>query len=111
MGKFLLHGAAELYISNTDEEKQAFLDTMKEKLGAFKSGKGKVETLAEAEDMDGGLAFEAVYVCDAVFEKQKARIKMVLLRRQSVGDWSIVSFDVWPENQPEEEPAATPPSA
>lgn len=84
-----------LAVVNTEEDRALWLKTMKDALGGFKEGSGRIEGgIRLIKDFGGEDAFGAVFVGEPVFEKRKAKVAIQLIQRPAGGGWQMSSFAV-----------------
>lgn len=107
----MYYASADFLVMTEEPEREAWLKKMKEKLGAFKSGKGMVQgTVAVVKDLGGEDAFGAVYDNKAEFEKAKVTVRIQFIKRIRTGGWQMASLVVLNEKG-EPDPAYAPDSA
>ena len=78
-----------------EEQREALLKTMKEKLGSFKKGTSLIQgQIKVVKDLGGEDAFGAVYENTAEFEKAKVKVQVQLIKRINAGGWQMASLTV-----------------
>ena len=87
--------SADFLVATEEEDRTRWLKLMKEKLGFFKSGQGRIlGNLAAIEDLAGEEALGTIYENKAVFEKGPATVRIQLIERAKGGGWQMASFVV-----------------
>lgn len=87
--------SADFLVATEEEDRTRWLKLMKEKLGFFKSGQGRIlGNLAAVEDLAGEEALGTIYENKAVFEKGPATVRIQLIERAKGGGWQMASFVV-----------------
>lgn len=87
--------SADFLVVTEEEDRTRWLKLMKENLGFFKSGQGRIlGNLAAIEDLAGEEALGTIYENKAVFEKGPATVRIQLIERAKGGGWQMASFVV-----------------
>lgn len=91
----MMDAEPEMKLANDPQSITNMLNKMNMALGKLKSINGGAQLLSDTKVADKK-AFGAVYQGEGTFEKGKATVKIVLVRRVEGGDWMIRQFDVTP---------------
>lgn len=91
----MYYASADFLVMTEEAEREAWLKKMREKLGAFKTGKGFIHgAVTVVKDLGGEDAFGAVYDNKAEFEKANATVRIQFIKRMKTGGWQMASLVV-----------------
>lgn len=91
----MYYASADFLVMTEEAERETWLKKMKQKLGAYKTGKGFIQgSVTVVKDLGGEDAFGAIYENKAEFDKAKVTVRIQFIKRIKTGGWQMASLMV-----------------